>query len=152
MKPYPAATPHVGGPPLSQDSALVAALAATAMPFAHTAEDQAETWLRTMRLHGSVGQSLQALGVGEKPLLPGSEPVGDAIGTPIPDGDVVARITQCAMDFTVARGGECVTTGDLLFALFEVYGRTIDRALYLRGTSRAELFERLALDQYHARS
>ena len=39
-------------PPLSQDAALVAALAATAMPFSHSAEDQAESWLRALRLHG----------------------------------------------------------------------------------------------------
>ena len=54
---------------LSGDAALVVGLAATAMPFAHTAEDQAESWLRTLRLHGSVGTALSALGMGEEPLV-----------------------------------------------------------------------------------
>ena len=42
--------------PLSQDAALVVALAGTAMPFAHSAEDEAERWLRALRLHGQVGR------------------------------------------------------------------------------------------------
>ena len=57
--------------PLSQDAALVVALAGTAMPFAHSAEDEAERWLRALRLHGQVGAALQALGVGESPLMTG---------------------------------------------------------------------------------
>ncbi len=40
--------------PMSQDAVLVATLAGTAMPFAHSAEDQAERWLRVLRLHGRV--------------------------------------------------------------------------------------------------
>src|SRR4029079_12272312 len=52
--------------PLSQDAALVVALAGTAIPFAHSAEDEAERWLRAMRLHGQVGSILQALGVGQR--------------------------------------------------------------------------------------
>ncbi len=149
MESSPAGRTHLPAPQMSQDAALVAALAATAMPFAHTAEDQAESWLRTMRLHGAVGESLQALGVGEKPLITNSQPAADAVGTPVPEGDVVERVMRCAADFVIARGGECVGTGDILFALFDVYGKSIDRALYLRGTSRAELFDQLALDQYH---
>jgi hypothetical protein len=39
-----------------------------------------------------------------------------------------------------------VATVDVLFAVFEVYGRTFDRALYIRGTSREELIERLAVE------
>ena len=60
--------------PLSQDAALVVALAGTAMPFAHSAEDEAERWLRALRLHGQVGSALQALGVGESPLMTGRTP------------------------------------------------------------------------------
>ena len=43
--------------PLSQDAALVVALAGTAIPFAHSAEDEAERWLRAMRLHGRWARS-----------------------------------------------------------------------------------------------
>lgn len=131
-------------PPVSGDVALVAGLAATAMPFSHTAEDQAESWLRTLRLHGTVGFALQDLGVREEPLISGSEPRSQTVGTPVPEGDVVERVVRCATEFAIARGAECVGTGDLLFALFDVYGRTMDRALYLHGLSRAQVFERLA--------
>jgi hypothetical protein len=58
-----------GHTPLSQDAALVVTLAGTAMAFAHSADDEAERWLRVMRLHGQVGDVLQALGVGEAPPL-----------------------------------------------------------------------------------
>jgi hypothetical protein len=131
--------------PMSQDAALVAALAGTAMPFAHSAEDQAERWLRAIRLHGRVGMAMQSLGVGEAPLMTGSEPVGEEpAGTPLPEGDVVARIVSRSGDLARERGAETVGTTDLLFALFEEYGKLMDRALYLRGASREELVERLA--------
>ncbi|MCA1677452.1 MAG: hypothetical protein LC777_00110, partial [Actinobacteria bacterium] len=55
--------------PLSQDAALVVALAGTAMPFSHSAQDQAERWLRTLRLHGQVGAAMQGLGISEAPLV-----------------------------------------------------------------------------------
>lgn len=127
--------------PLSQDAALVLALAGTAMAFSRSAEDEAERWLRAMRMHGRVGQALQALGVGESPLMTGSEarpgrpPLGDAVMD-----DVTAR----AQDYASRRGGSAVCTTELLFALMELYGQTFDRALYLRGTSREELLERLS--------
>ena len=41
-------------------------------------------------------------------------------------------------------------TVDLLFAVIELYGRLFDRALYLRGSSREELVERLAEIEYPA--
>src|ERR1700742_561533 len=115
--------------PMSQDAALVVALAGTAMPFAHSREDEAERWLRTMRLHGQVGATLQALGVGEAPLMTGSAP---------------ALAPERAAELAAARRAENVTTADLLFAVMDVYGKLFDRALYLRGTSRDELAERLA--------
>ena len=132
-------------PPMSQDAALVATLAGTAMPFAHSAEDQAERWLRVLRLHGGVGSALQALGVGEAPLMTGSEPVSESpSGSPLPTGNVVQRVVDSARDYAVQRKAEQVTTADLLFAVLEEYGKLMDRALYLRGASREELLERLA--------
>ena len=55
-------------PRISQDAAIVLALADTAVPFATSLEDEAERWVRVMRMHGQVGAALQALGVGEAPL------------------------------------------------------------------------------------
>jgi hypothetical protein len=130
---------------MSQDAALVATLAGTAMPFAHSAEDQAERWLRVLRLHGAVGSTLQALGVGEAPLMTGSEPVSEIpSGSPLPPGNVVQRVVDSARDYAADRKADQVTTADLLFAVLEEYGKLMDRALYLRGTSREELLERLA--------
>jgi len=130
--------------PLSQDAALVVALAGTAIPFAHSAEDEAERWLRAMRLHGQVGSILQALGVGEAPLMTGSEHEhSEGHGTPTLGPDVLEDVTRRAAEFATARDAETIGTPDILFAVFDVYDKLFDRALYLRGTSREELVERL---------
>jgi hypothetical protein len=130
--------------PLSQDAALVVALAGTAIPFAHSAEDEAERWLRAMRLHGQVGAILQGLGVGEAPLMTGSEHEhSEGHGTPNMGPDVLDDVTTRASQFALAREAENVGTADILFAVLDVYGKLFDRALYLRGTSREELVERL---------
>jgi len=129
--------------PLSQDAALVVALAGTAMPFAHSAEDEAERWLRALRLHGQVGAALQALGVGEAPLMTGSAANEDGPGTPPLGVEVLDEVNAQASGFAEAREAETVGTADLLFAVLNVYGRLFDRVLYLRGTIREELAERL---------
>jgi hypothetical protein len=134
--------------PFSQDAALVVALAGTAMPFSHSAEDEAERWLRTMRLHGQVGSTLQALGVGEAPLMTNSHPADEPpTGRPPHGPGVVDDVTGRATEFATARGAETVGTADILFAVLQVYDRLFDRALYLRGTSREELLERLATSE-----
>jgi hypothetical protein len=131
--------------PLSQDAALVVALAGTAMPFAHSAEDEAERWLRALRMHGQVGVALQALGVGEAPLMTGSEPPRERPPGNRPFGpEVVDRVASGARLFAAARHAPTVGTGDVLFAVLQVYGRLFDRVLYVRGTSRDELLESLA--------
>jgi hypothetical protein len=129
--------------PLSQDAALVVALAGTAMPFAHSAEDEAERWLRAMRLHGQVGAALQSLGVGEAPLMTGSESERGGPGTPPMGADVLDEVTRRASGFAALRDADTVGTADLLFAVFDVYGSLFERVLYLRGTSREELVEQL---------
>jgi hypothetical protein len=128
--------------PLSQDAALVVALAGTAMPFAHSAEDEAERWLRALRLHGQVGATLQALGVGEAPLMTEHEQ-SEGAGTPTLGPDVLDDVTRRAADVAAAREAGAVGTADLLFAVLDVYGKLFDRALYLRGTGREELVEKL---------
>ena len=131
--------------PLSQDAVLVAALAGTALPFAHSPEDEAERWLRVLRLHGQVGSVMQALGVGEAPLMTRAESTGEGRGNPAAgEEDVVERVVRSACRFAHGRRAASVGTPDLLFALLEVYGGLIDRALYVRGTSREEVLECLA--------
>ena len=63
------------GPVLVPDAEMVLGIAATAIPFARSAEAEAERWLRVLRLHGEVGVALQALGVSEVPLAVAGEGV-----------------------------------------------------------------------------
>jgi len=140
-------TQHI---PLSQDAALVVALAGTAMSFSHSAEDEAERWLRALRLHGHVGAALQALGIGEAPLMTGSERSDEPTGTPPLGPHTMERVALRGEELAIKRGSRTVGTVDLLFAVFEMYGRRFDRALYLRGSSREELVERLAEIEYPA--
>jgi len=133
--------------PLTQDASLVAALAATAMPFSRSAEEQAESWIRTMRLHGRVGSAMQALGVGEAPLraeydLEGNPPAP----TPPPEGDVAEHVVEKAHALAVGEGAGSTGTDHLLGALLEIYGPVMDRALELYGASRQELLQRLHED------
>ena len=129
---------------LSQDAAIVLALADTAVPFAHSPEDEAERWVRVMRLHGGVGATLQSLGVGEAPLETPAQPASVRLLRRRPLGeDVVGMVTDRAREFALERGADTVCTVDVLFALFAVYGKVLDRALYIRGTTREELLDRL---------
>jgi hypothetical protein len=132
--------PKIG---LSQDAAIVLALAETAIPFAATREDEAERWVRVLRMHGQVGGVLQGMGVGEAPL----ETLADvpASRTPRRPGQKVVRdVAQAAARYAIGRQAKVVGTVDVLFAALEVYGKAFDRALYIRGATREELMERLA--------
>jgi len=129
---------------LSQDAAIVLSLAGTAMPFAHSREDEAERWLRVLRLHGRVGEVLQALGVPEAPLMTHARPGQLPAAAPPPGGDPVNAVCRRALRLADVRSADRVATLDILFAVLATYGAAFDRALYVRGTSRDELLERLA--------
>ena len=132
---------------LSQDAAIVLALAETAVPFAASPNDEAERWVRLLRLHGQVGLALQALGVGEAPLeTPAVDPRPRSLFGNRPRRQVVTRVAEAAARFAAGRGANAIATVDVLFAIFQIYGGTFDRALYARGTSREELIERLAAE------
>ncbi|HEX4720093.1 MAG TPA: hypothetical protein VH300_16330 [Thermoleophilaceae bacterium] len=128
---------------LSQDAAIVLSLAGTAMPFAHSREDEAERWLRVLRMHGRVGEVLQALGVPEAPLMTHARPA-PSLSTGQRVGDAVNEICRRAVRLANVRSADRVATLDILFAVLATYGPAFDRALYVRGTSRDELLERLA--------
>jgi len=127
---------------LSQDAAIVLGLAGTAMDFAHGREDEAERWLRALRVHGRVGESLQALGVSEAPLMTAARPVED-VAPPSTGEAPVDVICRVATEMATCRSAEMIGTIDILFAVLKTYGSAFDRALYIRGTSREELLERL---------
>jgi hypothetical protein len=132
-----------GNMKLSQDAAIVLGLAGTAMPFAHSREDEAERWLRVLRMHGRVGEVLQGLGVPEAPLMTYARPTHPPIELPSENWDPVDAICRRAVRLADARAADRVGTIDVLFAVFATYGQSFDRALYIRGTSREELLERL---------
>ncbi len=130
---------------MSQDATLVAALAGTAMPFARSAEDQVERWVRALRLHGRVGSAMQGLGIGEAPLRVEYKINGDPPAvTPAPSGDVTEQVVRRACEIGTARGADSADTADLLNALLEIYEPLLDRALEMRGSSRKELLARLS--------
>lgn len=132
-------------PGFSQDAAIVVALAATAVPRAASPEDEAERWLRALRMNGHVGRALQALGIGDSPLETAAQPEWvRRLHPPGDRDDPVQSVTERAQWYASQRGAALVGTIDVLFAIFEVYGKVFDRALYIRGASREELVERLA--------
>jgi hypothetical protein len=129
--------------PLSEDAALVLALAGTAIRFADSPESEAEHWLRILRMHGEVGSAMQGLGVGEKAL----EPVG-----PAPSGqrfrrggsNVVELARTRAAENAAERGSELVGTVDVLNAVDGIYGSYFEDVLYSRGVTMDELSQRLS--------
>lgn len=134
------------GPALAPDAAMVLGIASTAMPFARTREDEAERWLRLLRLHGEVGIALQSLGVSEMALpLPGSvaapgpsERSGDTAAP-----DAVASVTEHTVRIAGERGAHGVATTDVLMAVMHVYGEDFDRVLHAHGTDRDEVLARI---------
>ena len=131
-------------PALAPDAAMVLGIASTAMPFAGSREEEAERWLRLLRLHGEVGIALQALGVSEMAL---PQPAADAPrerGQAAPSGDAVEAVTEHTVRIARERGAPGVATTDVLMAVMHVYGEDFDRVLRAHGTDRAEVLERLS--------
>jgi hypothetical protein len=138
-------------PVLAPDAEMVLGIAATAIPFARTAEAEVERWLRVLRLHGEVGVALQALGVSEVPLgvsevhagaggLPHGGRTGSANGG---DRDAVTHVTDYAARIASRRCATGVTTTDVLMAVMHVYGADFDHVLWTHGTDRDEVLGRL---------
>jgi len=132
---------------LAPDAEIVLAIASTAMPFARSPEEQAERWLRVLRLHGEVGIALQALGVSEQALahIPNSEVSQPDGSLDLQDGDVTAEVSRRAMDIAASRGSAGVTTVELLLAVMDVYGEHFARVLEAHGTECDEVLERLGV-------
>jgi hypothetical protein len=130
-------------PTFAPDAALVLGIAATAIPFARTPEDQAERWLRVLRLHGEVGAALQALGVSEDSML-ASQPPEQASAEGLHSA-AVTNIAAEAVKIAALRGSPGVATTDVLLAVMRVYGPHFDHVLRAHGTDRDEVLARLGL-------
>jgi anti-sigma B factor antagonist len=109
---------------LSDDAAVVLALAATALPFARSPQAQVQRWLRALRQHGDAGVVLAALGVtDESPDEgPGSELETPPTPGPKLDRDVVTTVTEEASRIAAKRGANAIHTIDVLGAVEIVYG------------------------------
>jgi hypothetical protein len=132
--------------PLSEDAALVLALAGTAIRFADSPESEAEHWLRILRMHGEVGSAMQGLGVGEKPLDPQERMPGSRGSQRFRrGGENMAEMARTrAAENALERGAELVGTVDVLHAVAGIYGTYFADVLYARGATLEELDERLA--------
>jgi hypothetical protein len=88
---------------------------------------------------------LQAVGVGEAPLdVERAQPCERPPVTPPLGEAALERTISDAEHRATARGAAAVGTVELLGAVLDVYSAPIDRALTVRGASRAEVLERLA--------
>ena len=136
-----------GSRALAPDAEIVLAIASTAMPFARTPEDQAERWLRVLRLHGEVGIALQALGVSDVALTESSEAADVESGSSaaLQDGDVIVTVSERAMDIAAQRGSAGVSTVELLLAVMSVYGEHFSCVLEAHGGDVEELLDRLGV-------
>ncbi len=133
--------------PLSEDAALVLALAGTAIRFADSPQSEAEHWLRILRMHGEVGAAMQALGIGEKPLQAAGEEPQVAGGTQRfrRGGENMVEMARTRSGENAAeRGAELVGTVDVLHAVSSIYGSYFEHVLYERGATFDELSERLS--------
>ena len=130
-------------PALSPDAAIVVGLAATALPFAESTQDELRRWVRILSLQGESGRALQRVGVTDVDAELPTAVTGDAIG---PDAhvDSVTRVTHAAAAIAADREAVHVSTVDLLLAVMLVYGDAFDRELTVHGTSSTALIECLA--------
>ena len=119
---------------------IAVALAATALPFARSHSEEAERWLRILRVHGVVGNAMQSLGLPEDALVRGTNA---AAGEPCQPGALEAVI-GAARSHARERGDHAITTEDLLTGVLANYGTAFEHALAVRGTSAAELLEQVA--------
>jgi hypothetical protein len=125
------------------DTALVLGMASTALPFAASREEQAERWLRILRMYGDSGAILQRLGVSEAPLEGGEVHAQAASEDAGSEEEMLASVGEAATSAAESRGAVAVSPGDVLVAVIDIYGEDFDRVLRVHGTDRAEVLERL---------
>jgi hypothetical protein len=134
---------------LSQDAAIVLGLARTAVPFATGREDEAERWVRVLRMHGQVGQAMQALGVGEAPLESPAVPrTVRLLRERDRSGQLMEQVEARTRELAAERRAQLVSTVDIFFAVLDIYGGAFERALYCRGITRLEMIEELCRDGF----
>jgi hypothetical protein len=128
----------------ASDAAMVLGIASTAMPFTRTPEDEAERWLRVLRLSGDVGAALQVLGVSEGRPVGDPEEGGDrayASASGAATHDAVEQVTEQAARIARERDSAEIGTTDVLMAVICVYGAEFDRVLRAHDVDPDDLIE-----------
>jgi hypothetical protein len=126
----------------SGEVAIALELAETTVPFARSREGEAERWLRVLRRLERTGEALAAIGVADGPLeSPAEARLAFEQEPEVAIQDVASRAEMYAR----ARGGDVVSTIDLLFGVLGTYGRDFSKALYRCGAPRELLLEYLTM-------
>ena len=128
----------------ASDAAMVLGIASTAMPFTRTPEDEAERWLRVLRLSSDVGAALQVLGVSEGRPVGDPEEGGDrayASASGAATHDAVEQVTEQAARIARERDSAEIGTTDVLMAVMCVYGAEFDRVLRAHDVDPDDLIE-----------
>ncbi len=131
---------------LASDAAIVLGIASTAMPFVRTPEDEAERWLRVLRLSGDVGAALQALGVSEGRPFQDTGEGGDRAHTSASGAathDAVEQVAEQAARIARERDSAEIGTTDVLMAVMGVYGAEFDCVLRAHGVDHDDLIEQV---------
>ena len=131
-------------PSLDRSTGLVLGLATTAMPFAGSADEQAERWLRLLRSYGSAALVLAALGIREHPLEAEPQRVEAPVGE---SEDTAGRVAEQARREAAGRGAQRVETTDVLAGVLTVYGRAFERVLHRHGCEAWQLRQLLELER-----
>jgi hypothetical protein len=127
-------------PPPSRHAAAALILGyLTVPPEAHPV-DQAERWVRILRLHGRTGHALRQAGVRERPLATVAERARGSNGRGGPRRQVFTRAAEVARQ----AGASTTDTVHVLFAVRAVLGSSLDRALYGHGIGWDQLLSQLA--------
>jgi hypothetical protein len=121
------------------DAAMMAVgLASTALPFAHSHAEEVERWLRILRVSGAVGTAMQAIGMPEEAFTSSAGPTTD-----VRLDDPLEAVLVAADGRVRERRTDAIDTVDLFHGVKAAYGPALDHALAVRGTSFAEVVERL---------
>jgi hypothetical protein len=118
---------------------LTVGLAATALPFARSHSEQAERWLRLLRVNGAVGNAMQGIGLPEYPLIADALPLSVEPCQP----DALSMVIESAARNAQLRGADAIATEDVFVGVLNTYGPAFDQALAVRGTTSAEVLERM---------
>lgn len=124
--------------PLTRDAAVVLGIAATAMAFTDSADEQVERWLHALLRHGQAGVALASFGFTED-LTHAALAAGASRRTRPDDRYVVSSVITRAQRIASDAGASKTGTSHLLLAVIERYRGHCDDVLASHGVDRDRL-------------